>query len=71
MNIFTVLQTIVAVLLIVVILMQNKSAGVGGIFGGGGESFRTEKRGLAKTLFQTTIVLALIFIGLSLANLLS
>ena len=72
MNILTILQTIVAVLLIIVILMQNKSAGVGGVFGGGGgETFHTEKRGLEKTLFQGTIVLILIFIGLALANLLS
>lgn len=70
MSIITIIQTIVAILLIAVILMQNKSAGVSGVFGGGGETFRTEKRGLEKTLFQATIVLALIFISLSLVNLL-
>jgi preprotein translocase subunit SecG len=71
MNIFIILQTAVAVLLIVVILLQNKNAGTGGMFGGGsGETFRTEKRGLEKKLFQATIVLALLFIGLALANLL-
>ena len=71
MNIVTILQTVVAILLIAVILLQNKSAGVGGVFGGGsGETFSTEKRGLEKKLFQATIALALLFIGLALANIL-
>ena len=72
MNIFTVAQTVVALMLIAVILLQHKSAGTGGIFGGGsGETFRTEKRGLEKKLFQATVILAVLFIGLSLANILS
>jgi len=71
MNIFIILQTIAAILLIAVILLQNKSAGAGGVFGGGsGETFRTEKRGLEKKLFQATVAIALIFIGLALANIL-
>lgn len=58
-------QVIVAVLLIVAILMQNRGAGLGGVFGGGGGVYLT-KRGLEKKLFTATIILAAIFILLSL-----
>ena len=69
MNIFNILQTITAVLLAAVILLQHKSAGAGGVFGGGtGETFRTEKRGLEKKLFQATVVLSLLFVGFALAS---
>jgi preprotein translocase subunit SecG len=58
-------QVAVAVLLMVAILMQNRGAGLGGVFGGSGGVYLT-KRGLEKKLFITTIVLAVIFILLSL-----
>lgn len=45
--------------------MQNRGAGLGGVFGGSGGVYLT-KRGLEKKLFITTIVLAVIFILLSL-----
>jgi preprotein translocase subunit SecG len=60
-----VIQIIVAVLLMVAILMQNRGAGLGGVFGGTGGVYLT-KRGLEKKLFMATIVLAAIFILLSL-----
>ncbi|MFA5318069.1 MAG: preprotein translocase subunit SecG [Patescibacteria group bacterium] len=70
MNFLTVLQTIIAVALIVVILLQQKGAGAGSMFGGGdsGNVFST-KRGVEKTLFRATIILALAFLALALANL--
>jgi len=58
-------QVIVAILLIIAILMQNRGAGLGGVFGGSGGVYLT-KRGLEKKLFIATIVLAAIFIFLSL-----
>ena len=73
MNFLTILQTIIAIVLIIVILLQQKGAGAGSMFGGGGSSdsgnvFST-KRGIEKTLYRTTIILALVFLGLALANL--
>lgn len=59
-------QIVVAVLLMVAILMQNRGAGLGGVFGGSGGVYLT-KRGLEKKLFMATIVLAAIFLLLSLA----
>ncbi len=68
MQILKLLQLSVAILLIVVILLQNRGAGVSGLFGGGGNVYVT-KRGLEKKLFTATIVLSIIFFGISLAAL--
>jgi preprotein translocase subunit SecG len=59
-------QIVVSILLMVAILLQNKGAGLGGVFGGTGGGVYMTKRGLEKKLFIATIVLAAIFILLSL-----
>lgn len=46
--------------------MQTRGAGLSGVFGGSNAVFRT-KRGIEKTLFTSTIVLAVIFFGLAIA----
>jgi preprotein translocase subunit SecG len=61
-------QILVAVALTVVALLQVKGGGLGGIFGQADTVYRT-KRGVEKTLFQLTIVLAVIFIALSIVAL--
>ena len=53
-------QIIVSVALIVVVLLQAKGGGLSTMFGGEGSVYRT-RRGLEKTLFQFTIVLAVLF----------
>lgn len=58
-------QIVIAVLLMVAILLQNRGAGLGSVFGGGGGVYLT-KRGLEKKLYIATIVLAIIFFLLSL-----
>ncbi len=62
---FKIAQIIVSILLIASILLQNRGAGVSGIFGGGGGVYLT-KRGMEKKLFILTIILAVIFVLLSL-----
>jgi preprotein translocase subunit SecG len=58
-------QILVAIALTVVILLQAKGSGIGTALGGGtGGSFRT-RRGVEKTLFQLTIVLAVVFLAVS------
>ena len=59
-------QMLISIVLIVVVLLQTRGTDVGAAFGGGGggSSFRT-RRGLEKTLFQLTIILAIIFVGIS------
>jgi preprotein translocase subunit SecG len=61
-------QIVVAVALTIVALLQVKGGGLGGIFGQADTVYRT-KRGVEKTLFQLTIVLAVIFIILSVVSL--
>jgi preprotein translocase subunit SecG len=58
---------LVVALLVASVLMQVKGAG-GGLFGGGAAQYRT-RRGVEKTLFQLTIVLAGVFVVLAMVNL--
>ena len=62
-------QLIIAILLIVSILMQNSGTGLSGVFGGLGGVYRT-KRGLERSLFIATIILAALFLLTALASLL-
>ncbi len=69
--IISIFQIIISVILIVLILLQERSSGLSGMFGGGGEGeFYQKRRGLEKMIFRATVVLVIIFAGLSLANLL-
>ncbi|MDD3285621.1 MAG: preprotein translocase subunit SecG [Patescibacteria group bacterium] len=69
MSLIQIAQIIVSILLIIVVLLQNRGAGLGSAFGGTGGVYLT-KRGLEKKLFTATIVLAVLFFGLSLASIL-
>jgi preprotein translocase subunit SecG len=62
-----IIQIIISVAIIALCLLQTKGAGLGGIFGGDGGVYRT-RRGIEKTLYQTTIGLALIFFVVSLLS---
>ena len=57
-------QIIVAVALGLASLLQVRGGGLGGIFGQSDTVFRT-KRGIEKTLFQTTIVLIVLLVLIS------
>jgi len=57
-------EVVVSVLIVISILLQNRAEGLGKMFGGGGEVFRT-KRGLEKFLHYLTIVLAILLIVIS------
>ncbi len=63
---FNAVQIIISLTIIFVILSQVKEGG-GGLFGGGGSTGRT-RRGLEKTLFQFTIVLAAVFLIVSIIS---
>lgn len=67
LKILQIVQLITAVLLIVAILIQNRGAGLGGVFGGGSEVYRT-KRGAEKIIHISTIILVVLFLGLSIVN---
>jgi protein translocase SecG subunit len=61
----TIIDMVVMVLLVITIALQNKSTGLSNIFGGGGVV--TTRRGSDKWLFYSTIVLGVLFAGISLA----
>ena len=65
---FTIAQMILSVALTAFLLLQVKGGGLGGIFGQADTVYRT-RRGVEKTLFQLTIVLIVLFVGISLAML--
>lgn len=57
-------QILIAIALIATILFQLHGGGLGGIFGQSDSVYRT-RRGIEKTLFKLTIVLAIIFVTLA------
>ncbi len=59
-----IIQIIISITLMVIILIQVKGEGVGSVFGGDTGVART-RRGLERTLFNATIVLAAIFLVIS------
>jgi preprotein translocase subunit SecG len=65
---FTIAQMILSVALTAALLLQVKGGGLGGIFGQADTVYRT-RRGVEKTLFQITIMLVVLFVGISLAML--
>jgi preprotein translocase subunit SecG len=64
MNIDSILQILIvgsAILMIIAILLQQRGASLGAGFGSSGELYTT-RRGLDKSLYETTIILAVIFV---------
>ncbi|MCH8282849.1 MAG: preprotein translocase subunit SecG [Chloroflexi bacterium] len=59
-------QILVSVLIVLVILIQVKEGG-SGLFGSAQSTVRT-RRGLEKTLFQFTIILTVVFLGISILS---
>lgn len=57
---------VVSVLLIILILLQVKGGGLSNLLGGdGGMGISRTRRGLEKTLFQITILMSALFLGIS------
>ena len=69
------IQIAVAVLLIILILFQQRGTALGSAFGGGGggggegAGFYATRRGIQQKIFWATIILGIVFIGLSLLTL--
>ena len=67
MTFLSLLQFVSAILLIAAILLQQRGTGLGSAFGSEGNVYRTV-RGLEKTLVVVTVVLAVVFFGSALAQ---
>ncbi len=61
-NILGIIQLVSASLLIISVLLQSRGTGLGGVFGGAGEFYRT-KRGAEKFLFYFSMGSAIVFFG--------
>ncbi|MEA3452854.1 MAG: preprotein translocase subunit SecG [Patescibacteria group bacterium] len=69
-NILSILQIIVSVLLVTGILLQQRGSAMGSAFGQDGGSFYGTRRGAQKKILWATITLGSLFLLLSVANLL-
>ncbi len=63
-----IVQIILAVALTAVILMQTGKGGAGSVFGGVDSAVQHTRRGVERTLFIVTIVLAVAFFLIALIN---
>ncbi len=61
-GLFVYLTIAMAALLCILILVQSRGASLGAGFGGSSE-IHTTRRGVDKTLHQTTILVAIVFVG--------
>jgi preprotein translocase subunit SecG len=59
---------ITSIALIASVILQSKGAGLGGLTGGDTGGIFTARRGIEKTLFRITIVLAVLFFILAVAT---
>ncbi len=67
-----IIQIIISLALIIVIILQARGMGLGSLFGGGdagGMGITKTRRGLERTLFQITILLAALFLLVSVVQL--
>lgn len=69
MSPITIAQTVFAVLVIIAILLQQRGAGLSGTFGGESNTYST-RRGAEKIIFMATIILVILFFGVSIVRLL-
>ncbi len=64
-------QIAISVILVVLIAVQQRGTALGAGFGGsGGGEFYSSRRGIQKQLHYATIIVAVLFIALGIANLL-
>jgi len=65
-QILNIIEIVISILLVITILLQQQGSGLGSMFGGGGESYRS-KRGAEKMLFNATIIFLILFVGVGFA----
>ena len=67
-KIINISQIVISILLVLSILLQTRGAGLGSTFGGDSAVYST-RRGPEKFLYWLTVILALTFVGLAVADL--
>lgn len=61
-----VIEIVLAVLLMTSILLQQRGTGLGGAFGSEGFTYRS-RRGVERLLYQSTIVISVLFVSIAIA----
>lgn len=64
-NALNIVQIFISIMLILVVLLQAKGSGFGSALGGSSSSVYRTRRGVEKTLFQSTIGLVIVFVLVS------
>ncbi len=68
MKLLDIIQIMVSILLIATILLQQRGGGLSGVFGGEGSVYAT-RRGIEKNIFLATVILACLFLIISILRL--
>ncbi len=61
-------ELLVAIILIALLVVQARGGGLGGIFGGWGTPTYRTRRGIERTLFRLTIILAALFVVIAIVT---
>ena len=69
MDILTIVQIIISVLIIAAVLLQQSTASIGVLGGGSDSAVKNTRRGSDKFLLQVTIVLGILFAATSILSL--
>lgn len=62
------IELLVAVILIALLVVQARGGGLGGIFGGWGTPTYRSRRGIERTIFRLTIILAALFVVIAIVT---
>lgn len=63
--VIAIIQIILSVAITALILLQERSSGMSGLLGGGGDGYYQTRRGMEKIVFYSTIVLTVVFVILA------
>lgn len=66
-NILKYIAVLSGVVVIVTVMLQNRSGGLGSVFGGGGGELYRSKRGLEAVLYNGTVIAGTVFVASALA----
>jgi protein translocase SecG subunit len=66
-QILSIVQLVLSVILIILVLLQQQDSGLGVAFGGTGGGVKLTRRGPEKMVFLATVVVSIIFFSISLA----
>ena len=67
-TVLLIIQIVISISLSTLILLQAKGVGLGRAWGGGGEFYKS-RRGVEKVIFRATIIILVLFLVSSVANL--